>query len=167
MSFDPTSLIGYAIGSLSIAISIILHIRSLRKQKERLVRLLDPHVIHQDLLTCRNRILSGKPPWFYRIVHRSDYALYGLHDLRILQQTIKNVQKYILVVRSENYNEYERLLAEALQFLRDGNSDKGIKLLDEAIALLAPKQASFFRFRYNGVGNFIWTQLPCSSRPSG
>jgi hypothetical protein len=32
---------------------------------------------------------------------------------------------------------------------------------------LDPKQAIFFWFRCNGVGNFVLTELPCSSRLAG
>jgi hypothetical protein len=137
MNIGRVDLIGYAIGLLSVLISIILYKRSQRKHKERLTRLLDPYVIHQDLLKCRERIRRGAPPKILQLLRRSDPSLYGLHDLRILQRTIRNVQKYILVVRSENYTEYERLLAEAMDFLTNGEPAQGIKVLDEAIALLA------------------------------
>jgi hypothetical protein len=137
LSSYPVDLIGYAIGVLSVVVSITLHLHSQKKHREQLARLLDPHVIHQDLVRCRKRILRKKVPLYLRISRPAMNGLYGLHDLRILQHTIKNVQKYVLVVRSENYNEYERLLAEAVVFLRDGHPDKGLEVLDEAIALLA------------------------------
>lgn len=137
MVLPPFDYLGYAIGLLSIIISVILYKRSQKKHKERLARLLDPHIIHQDLLKCRQKIIRHNSKFiggFLKILQPSTDTL---HELRILQQTIRNVQRYILVVRSENYEQYDRLLAEALEFLKGGEYQTGIQTLNEAIALLA------------------------------
>ena len=136
VDFEYVDLIGYAIGIVSIVLSIIFYRRSQRKHKERLARLLDPHVVHQDLLRCRKKITHNIPT-LMSFLHLSNPIDDGIQDLAILQQTIRNVQRYVLVVRSENYEQYDTLLAQALDNFQNGNGDEGIKTLDKAIVLLA------------------------------
>jgi|SRR6185295_15180711 len=133
---QPEALIGYALGILSIIVSFVLHRRAQSKHKERLARLLDPHVVLQNLVLCRNRIVPA-PRSFRKLLRSGTSATKGIHDLAVLHQTIRNVQKYVLVVRSESYEQYDTLLAQALDHLMNGNTEEGLKILDSAIILLA------------------------------
>jgi len=136
INVESIDLIGYAIGIISIVLSIIFYRISQRKHKERLARLLDPHVFHQDLLRCREKI-SKDIPIYKKLLNFFHNNEDGIQDLAILQQTIQNVQRYILVVRSENYEQYGTLLTQALDYFETGENDEGIKTLDKAIVLLA------------------------------
>ncbi len=134
MNLGITDFIGYIIGLISIILSIVFYRRSQKKHRERLARLLDPHIIHQDLLRCRDKIASGSSKGWLRIFNQTNK---GIEDLAILQQTIQNVQKYVLVVRSENYEQYDTLLAQALDYFENGANEEGIAILNKAIVLLA------------------------------
>jgi hypothetical protein len=128
--------IGYVIGLASIAISITLHVRSNRRHRERLARLLDPHVIQQNLEKCRAKIESGSGSKVKRFLLPSAKTS-GLHDLAVLHQTLRNVQKYVLVVRSESYTSYDTQLAEAVTLLKEGKTDDALSRLDEVIVRLS------------------------------
>lgn len=133
MPIDVSEWIGYAIGVISVVLSVIFHRISQRRNRERLARLLDPHVIHQRLLRCRNAIHRENST---KVLHRLFARGTGVYELAVLHEVIRNVQKYVLVVRSEHYEQYDTLLAEAREYLQNGQSSEGLRVLNEALIRL-------------------------------
>jgi len=135
MNLGITDFIGYIIGLISIIMSVVFYRRSQRKHRERLARLLDPHVIHQDLIRCRDKIASGSG--LRRIIDRPDE---GIEDLAILQQTIQNVQKYVLVVRSRTMSSTTHCLHKHLIILKMELEKRELLYLTRLLCCLQLKQ---------------------------
>ena len=126
-------IIGYAIGILSILLSILFYFQSQRRHRERLARLLDPHVVHQDLVRCRRRIARSSAG-IYSIL---DPTKNTIEAFAIHHETIRAVLKYVLGVRSENFDNYDTLLEQAQDCFDNNRKEEGLKILDQVIILLA------------------------------